>query len=87
VLFRSGTENEFVIWVQLNENSKLVLPNFSQLMVMKEEKENGRVVLDLSSLNTILNKHSSEIEKMEIYRNEASLKIENMPEKANVFDL
>ncbi|MDD4576162.1 MAG: type I CRISPR-associated protein Cas7 [Bacteroidales bacterium] len=84
---KAGTENEFVIWVQLNENSKLVLPNFSQLMVMKEEKENGRVVLDLSSLNTILNKHSSEIEKMEIYRNEASLKIENMPEKANVFDL
>jgi CRISPR-associated protein Csh2 len=84
---KAGTENEFVIWVQLNEKSKLVLPNFSQLIVMKEEKDNGKVVLDLSSLNTILTKHSSEIETVEIYRNDASLKIEKMPEKANVFDL
>jgi CRISPR-associated protein Csh2 len=84
---KAGTENEFVIWVQLNEESKLVLPNFSQLILMKEEKENGRVVLDLSRLKTILTKHLSEIEFVEIYRNDASLKIENMPENASVFDL
>lgn len=56
-------------------------------MVMKEEKDNGKVVLDLSGLKTILTKHSSEIGTVEIYRNDASMKIENMPEKANVFDL
>jgi CRISPR-associated protein Csh2 len=84
---KAGTENEFVIWVQLNEESKLVLPNFSQLILMKEEKENGRVVLDLSRLKAILTKHLSEIGLVEIYRNDASLKIENMPENASVYDL
>lgn len=84
---KAGTENEFMIWVQLKENSKLVLPNFTQLISMKDEKENGKVVLDLENLNIILNKHSNDIEKIEIYHNDASIKIENKPESAGIFDL
>lgn len=84
---KAGTDNEFMIWVQLNENSKLVLPNFSQLIVMKENKEAGKVLLDLTELNSVLNKHSNDIEKVEIYRNDASIKIENKPENAKIYDL
>ncbi len=84
---KAGTDNEFMIWVQLNENSKLVLPNFSQLIVMKEQKENDKVVLDLTELNTVLNKHSNDIEKVEIYRNDVSVKIENILENAKFYDL
>jgi len=84
---KAGTENEFMIWVQLNADSKLVLPNFSQLVEMKKEKENGKVILNLSKLNDVLNKHSDDIEKIEIYRNDASIKIMNKPENSNIFNL
>ncbi len=84
---KAGTENEFMIWVQLKETSKLVLPNFSQLIKMQEEKKDDKVILDLTKLNEVLNKHSKEIEKIEIYRNDASIIIENQLEKAKIFDL
>ena len=54
---------------------------------MKEEKENSKVVLDLTELNIVLNKYPKDIEKIEVYRNNASVKIENMPENANLYDL
>lgn len=84
---KAGTENEFMIWVQLTDTSRLVLPNFNNLIEMKEEKQDGKVVLDLYKLNNVLNKHANEIEKIEIYRNDNSIEVENQPEGANVFGL
>ena len=84
---KAGTENEFMIWVQLNETSKLVLPNFSQLVKMEDEKQNDKVVLDLTELSAKLENYNSEIEKIEIYRNDASIIVENEPRNANIFDL
>jgi CRISPR-associated protein Csh2 len=84
---KAGTDNEFLIWVQLNENSKLVLPNFTSLITMKPEKEDGKVVLDLEKLTTELAKHTAEIDKVEIYRNEGAIKIENPPENTKTFGL
>ncbi len=84
---KAGTDNEFLIWVQLNESSKLVLPNFNSLICMKPEKQDGKVVLDLQKLSEDLKKHASEIEKIEIYRNDGSVIIVNQPESANIFSL
>ena len=82
---KAGTENEFMVWVQLKETSKLVLPNFSSLIELNEKE--GQRVLDLQKMKTELKKYESEIELVEIYRNEASLVIENQPENAKVFSL
>ena len=76
-----------MIWVQLNADSKLVLPNFSQLIVMKENKEDGKVILDLTEFKNVLDKHLKDIGKVEIYRNNVSVKIENKPENAKLYDL
>jgi CRISPR-associated protein Csh2 len=84
---KAGTENEFLIWVQLKTESKLVLPNFNTLIYMKNEKQDGKVVLDLAKLSEELKKHTSEIENIEIYRNDGSIVIENQPEGAKVFGL
>jgi len=84
---KAGTENEFMIWVQLTETSKLVLPNFSQLIKMADEKKEGKVELDLTELFKKLEKYSSDIEKIEIYRNDASIIIKNKPASASIFDL
>ncbi len=84
---KAGTENEFMIWVQLKAESKLVLPNFNNLICMANEKQNGKVVLNLEELSKVLAKHEKEIEKIEIYRNEASIIIEDKPKNVKVFDL
>lgn len=84
---KAGTENELLIWIELNESSKIVLPNLNNLIKMKPEKQEEKVVLDLTDLSSVLNQFGSEIAKIEIFRNEASLIIENKPEKANIFDL
>ncbi len=84
---KAGTENELLIWVQLHETSKLVLPNFNSLIEMKTEKQAGKVVLDLAKLSEELKKYKSEIESIEIYRNDGSILIENQPNEANIFGL
>ncbi|MFW6224695.1 MAG: type I CRISPR-associated protein Cas7 [Bacteroidota bacterium] len=84
---KAGTENELLIWVQLNENSKIVLPNLSSLIKMETGKKDGKVVLDLSGLSDVLKQFENEIEKTEIYRNEGAISIENKPERANIFGL
>lgn len=84
---KAGTENELLIWVLLRENSKIVMPNFSSLVEMKNEKENGKVVLDLTELRKVLKQFENEVESIEIYRDETSIKIENEPINTKMFDL
>jgi len=84
---KAGTENEFLIWVQLTEKSKIVLPNFTQLIEMKMEKQDGKVVLELSKLKETLSKHENEIEKIEIFVNKSSMILENEPEQTNIYEL
>jgi CRISPR-associated protein Csh2 len=84
---KAGCENELLIWVTLNADSKLVLPNFTQLVKMGTEKIDGKVQLDLSLLKSLVDKNATEIESIEIYRNEASISILNKPEKATIQDI
>jgi len=65
---KAGTENELLLWVELKENSKAVLPNFTEL-VKVIRNENNKVNIDLSEVKNILDKSSDEISKIEIYYN------------------
>ncbi|NUO03561.1 MAG: type I CRISPR-associated protein Cas7 [Saprospiraceae bacterium] len=83
---KAGTDNEMLIWVQLNENSKRVLPNFSQLV--KIDKKDGKVVYDLGDLKAALTDNDSEIEAVEIYYLKESVALENAPaSKTRKYDL
>ncbi len=62
-----GTENEATVWVQLNENSKKVLPSFTELINVS--KENEIIVIDLSNVESNLAEIDSDIEKVEIFYN------------------
>ena len=84
---KSGTENELLVWVQLKEDSKLVLPNFSQLIKLKEEKKDGKVVADLVEINDVISRHNNDIESIEIYSNKNSVELENKPEKSKVIEI
>lgn len=63
---KAGTDNELLIWVQLREDSKTVLPNFTELVSIN--RNNGTVEFDLSKINALIQKYGNgEIENVEIY--------------------
>jgi len=81
---KAGSENEALIWITLKENSKLVLPNLTQLVEMKPEKQDDKVVLDCKKLKDKIAKYKDQIETIEIFRNETSIEITNVPEFENI---
>lgn len=84
---KSGCENELLIWVTLKADSKLVLPNFTQLMKLNKEKTDGKVQLDLSEFKAVIDRNNSDIESVEIYLNKASITVINAPQNAAIKDI
>ncbi len=84
---KAGSENEALIWITLKENAKLVLPNLTQLVEMKPEKRDGKVVLDCEKLKAKIAEVKDQIETIEIAFNESSMKIENEPEDTTIKSL
>ncbi len=81
---KAGSENEVLIWITLKESSNLVLPNLTQLVEMKPEKQYGKVVLDCKKLNDTIAKYKDQIETIEIFRNDTSIEITNVQEIENI---
>lgn len=84
---KAGCENEMLVWVQLKADSKAVLPNFTDLITLKEEKNEGKCVYDFAKLKDVLTKVSSEIDSIDVFYNKQTCNLENLPEKANQNDL
>lgn len=84
---KAGCENELLVWVTLKPESKLVLPNFTQLMKLDKEKVDGKVQLDLSELKTVVEANTAEIESIEISLNKASIEVKNKPQNATIKSL
>lgn len=76
---KAGTENELLFWIQLKDNSKLVMPSFIEFV---DIDEGG--VIDLAKVkNYLAQEHiANEIEKVEIYYNKDITTVKNEPEKA-----
>lgn len=83
---KAGVENEILFFVTLKENSTLVLPNFTELVKMKEN-ENDKRIFDLSKVTHELSKYTEEIKSCEIYFNENLVAVENLPSNCQIFDL
>jgi len=84
---KSGSENEALIWITLKENSKLVLPNLTQLVKMNDEKKDGKVILNCLDLKEKISEFKNEFDTIEIDYNRNSMIIENEPEKCILKDL
>lgn len=70
--------------VQLKEGSKIVLPSFVELVVIKEDK-----VIDLELVTTLLAKDhiKDNIEKIELFYNQGVTKVVNVPSGAIELEL
>lgn len=84
---KAGCENEMLVWVQLKEESKVVLPNFTELVVLLSEKEDGKCVYDFAQLRDVVKMIVNEIESIDVFYNKQTCKLVNLPEKATQNDL
>lgn len=83
---KAGTENEALFWVQLKSDSKNVMPNFSQLLKMQEDKQDNKVVVDCELLTAKVRDLEKDIERIEIYVNKDSIILKNAP-VADILDI
>lgn len=81
---KAGTENELLLWVQLKEGSKVVLPSFVELVIVKEDR-----TIDLDLLTVLLAKDhiKDNIEKIELFYNKGVTKVSNVPSGAIEIEL
>jgi CRISPR-associated protein Csh2 len=85
---KAGTDNELVLWIQMKEDSKVVLPNTNSLITKEEvSKDNGKITFDFSRVKTLLEKYKNDLEAVEIYFQPENTKILNAPSMAKTFDL
>jgi CRISPR-associated protein Csh2 len=84
---KAGTENEMLFYVELNEDSKLVLPNFTEMVMISDSKKDGKRYFDLSVVRAELDKHSDDISKCEIYFNSNNVVVENVPNNCSHLEL
>ncbi len=84
---KAGSDNEMLVWVQLNESSKIVLPNFTTLIKLEDQKINEKYLYDFADLTTELTKFSNEIEFVEVYYNKQTVSLKNIPTNTKENDL
>jgi len=85
---KAGTDNEVVIWIQLKEDSKVVLPNINSLISKNRVMKVGdKMEFDLSLVSEIATKYEEDIEKYEVYYQKENTIIENGPKTESHFDL
>lgn len=83
---KAGTDNELLLWVELKEGSKLVLPSFTELIKVHDTEKRE---IDLEKVRDLLAQDhvKSEVEKIEIYYNKVISTVINLPEGAIKLDL
>ena len=84
---KAGTDNEILFWVQLKENSKLILPTFMDLIKTLPDKQEGKTVFDFEKVSQILSDYNSEIETKELYISEQSAIANNLPDECTILPL
>ncbi len=77
-----GVENEFSMFITLNENEKIQLPSFTTLIKVEDQEESFKRKLDLSEIKKLLDDVQDSIYKVEIYIDTTKLDYDN-----EIFDI
>lgn len=86
---KAGCENEMLVWIELKEGSKLVLPSFATLINLEEEKDkdNGKCVYDFEALTNKLEDIKSSVESVEVYYNKQTCILKNLTKEVKQYDI
>lgn len=81
---KAGTDNELLLWIQLKEDSKLVLPSLVELVDINDDK-----AIDLAKISTLLEKEhiQAELDQVELYYSKGITEVVNAPKTAKSFEL
>lgn len=74
---KMGCENEFAIFVECKEDSKLYLANLDQY-VKFEKNVDGKDIIDITELSNLLDLHIEEIKDIEVYYNKYTIEMKGM---------
>lgn len=85
---KAGTDNELTIWIQLKEDSRVVLPNINSLITQERvTKEKGKIIFDLSAVSALVEKYQNDIEVFELYYQAENTAVINVDNSVKHFDL
>ena len=81
---KAGTENELLLWVELKEGSRLVLPSLVELVSVGLDRQ-----IDLTNVRALLAEPrvAEQVERIELYYHAAGTVVRNAPEGAQVLPL
>lgn len=83
---KMGCENEFALFVEGKEDSKLYLANLDQYIKFKKQ-DNEKDIIDVSELEEMLEKVKSEIKEIEIYYNSYTIHLVGAKEDTMIREL
>ena len=83
---KAGSENELLFWITLQENSKLVLPNFTSKLKIEKVDGSEKRSIDFDEVTKFLSKDhvKQEIENIELYYNKEFLDVNSLPSNAKI---
>lgn len=79
---KMGTENEAVIWIQLNDNSKKMFPSITEMVNV--EKLDDKIKLGLMDIKTNIDSIDSDVSKVEIFYNPSNTQISGLDKSSKV---
>lgn len=82
---KAGTDNELLLWVQLKESSKAVLPVFTEFISVTREGQ--KTIIDFGGLKSILDKISDQTEKIEVFCQPENTELKNLPDGVVLLDM
>jgi CRISPR/Cas system type I-B associated protein Csh2 (Cas7 group RAMP superfamily) len=90
-----GVENELMLWIELKEDSKIVLPSFVDMIIISENlDEKGNVinlnrVIDLDNITKLLafTNLASQVQSIELYYNPLNLVVKNKPANTTEYNI
>lgn len=74
---KMGCENEFAIFVECKEDSKLYLANLDQYIKFVKNRDE-KDIIDITELSNLLDSHMEEIESIEVYYNKYTIEMKGM---------
>jgi len=82
---KAGTDNELLLWVELKEDTKAVLPVFTEFINVTREEDKTKI--DFGQLGSVLEKCANVIQKIEVFYQAESTEVAGLPDSALLFDL
>lgn len=82
---KAGTDNELLFWVQLKEESKIVLPVFTEMLSVN--RINEIITIDFINIKNLIEDIKDQIDIIELYYNPINTIVENLPIKTQHFKI